>query len=385
MKLLSRRYLLWLSIPLAASVASIAPAQAPAQWVDLDSLGMTAPRRLAAASSCDIWLIDDRGPIQRLRCDVGASRTWSRSVVGGSGAGPGEYGYPWSITVARDSVWLWDRRLVRLTPYAIRDAGPGRARSLAAHTSFNDAPEVAPVHGSDDVILISRRQKPGPTGIRVTLLAQRVNEVTGVVQTLFEGPDSSSIFWERDELGGRFDAPFGQGQVFQLSPARLVLVDRRAGTVQNVPIEGGAPSAVPLRVPAAAPVRQADRRRYADSVLAAALAEMGQHRYGPTLVARFRGVLDDVLGSVVFPRTMARIERVAVDERSGRIAVALVSTEPSPERNWLVQPLAGPATATPRKVPHRGAVVDAAFAGGCLVTLERLSNDATLLGRYCGW
>jgi hypothetical protein len=367
-------------------VATPIVAQAPAEWLDLDSLGLTAPRRIAAASACDLWIVDDRGLVRRLQCDRAGGQGWSQRSIGAAGGGPGEYRYPWFAAVERDSLWLWDRQLGRLTPFALSTGAPGRSRSFATHVSGIDpSAVVVPVRGSDDVIAVFRRQSREPSGVRVTLVVQRLHEVRGVLRTLFEGADSGSVYWERSPLSGRFDAPFGLGISVHVSPARLTLLDRQAGTVRSISLADGIATDVPLLLPPAMTARPEHRRRYADSVRASITREAELLRYDAPLVDRFRRVYDDVLAELRYPRTLARLERVAVDEQRGRIAVAMASAADSWARDWIVQPLAGPPSDMRRRIPHRGAVLDAAFAGGCLITLERQADESVLMGRYCGW
>lgn len=377
----------------ASALAILAPALASAQAAPMsrvppslvevwalaaDSSRFRAPKSIAVAGECHVWLADPLNGVWRVPCEGGPAER-----IGGVGSGPDDFGYPViAARFASDTVAIYDRAAQQLFYFAATGEF-ARARPVVVSESvFGRVQGTAPANAGG-ALLAWTVKLPNPADKHERSYIVSIGADGVVRDSVLAMGAPQSIMYEASFAAGRFDAPLQRRPfVVFLGDTGLVLGFNDRETVSVYDTLGGIRRLITLPIPEPGAVARTDREAYADSIKRGAEREMDALQYDLSLRTRYRVEVDRILAELVYPAERQHFDMLAVDERSGALWVLLPGRNVSYARTWLVCTFTDMSICRTVRVPHKGAVVSVAIFGGALYAIERALDRDPRVAKY---
>jgi len=349
------------------------PILQPAWVLNTDTV-LINPRSIVVTDQCALWVLDPRTGVWRTSC-----RGDSLKLVGRVGRGPGEYVLPWMMSLASDTIAVWDQTLRRVTLF--ESAGT----FLASFPLGLSPSREGRVEGFrlDQQLLVWTNNYPAgvfrPNEQRSYVW--RVDRATGSADSIIVLPGPQSIIIRDDRSSSRIDAPFQRRPFVVFSQGHGIFVaSNDSDVVRRYSVQGKVVASLRLQVPAT-PVHESDRAAYLDSARAGYFEELSQQPLSPEQREFFVRRWSEIQNAVRFPEARQRFDLLLLDDR-GHLWIQLPSLRQTYERRWRHYSPAGTLLEEVH-VPHFGNVSSATIRDGVLYTTElRQATDQARLAAY---
>jgi hypothetical protein len=210
-------------------------------------------------------------------------------------------------------------------------------------------------------------------------------DTLGVLRDSILAVDGPESVIDRDGTSqSRIDAPFQRRPVVLFVQNGDVLVGNSGDSVvRRYNGRGDLISEVTLSLPV---IRATERgkRAFIDSTRAGMMEELGRQPFPSDLRAYFVAKFDRMLRELKFPATLPRYVNAELDPSGEHVWVRLPDAGGRSSATWRVFRVRDGLLVRTVRVPHQGAVLDAAVGREALFTIEADGDGVHRVLRYSG-
>jgi hypothetical protein len=207
--------------------------------IDPDAVPLTRIQQLIAGADGGAWAIDSR-----IRGVLRIEPSGSVSVLGREGSGPGEFSDPWRLSLVRDTLWVTDVGLDRITgidPKTGLPLGMISGFSVWSASPLKGGVSVAPLSVAESGEVLVAIHEPGSSVVELALVRRSWPVEHRRVLELAREDDDLTVVVPGERPPIRFTNPFSNADLLTLDArGRVVGAVRQDSTlvVDKVALDG---------------------------------------------------------------------------------------------------------------------------------------------------